>query len=182
MQSTPRRRAIKKWAADTGEHGSFSLVIPLGIDHEYLAAVVDALPISAIVLRTAPDFSPSSQNRDRVRAALSAGGPMRVWEPQGLWELDQAAALARECGALIALDALAADPLNENADTLAEQIAGGRIYVRLSGMGSARKRFKEYDLSRLAQLVDGLEQAWIAFGNPASYKDAQAFEKLVRGH
>ena len=182
LHSTPKIKAFRKWREGLDQDSSLAMVIPVSIDADYLAAVTESLPLSALVIRTPPDFSPSAANRDRIREALLGDGPPRVWEAQGLWELSAAARIAQDCGALVALDPLASDPLEESAEILAAQLARDRVYLRLSGLGSARHRFRQYDLERVAEMIADCAEAWVSFGNAAKHKDALALRKLLETH
>ncbi len=140
----------------------------------------------ALVFATPPDLSPSSANRDRLRhfftavagperfgrsagdADGAAGGAIRVWQPDGLWRPDGAAAFAAELGIVAAVDPLAGDPLEEGIPDAPEGVA----YARITGMGRPGRPLGADDLARLADWAAPSRRAFIAFATPSRLKDA----------
>jgi hypothetical protein len=172
----PSIKALRKWRAGRPEDSALSLAVPHTIDPIYLRDAVAATGAEVVTFRTPADLSPSASNRALLAARLrdSAGLAAAIaWQPAGLWELDAAAALARDAGALLVIDPLATDPLREQSEILDDAFAAGEAYFRPSGLGSGRTRFRETDLDDLALRLGELRRGWVALANPDRMKDAR---------
>lgn len=182
--TSPALKSLEKWKTQRPAGTSLALVVPHAIDLGFLTEAVRAAGAEVAVFRTPADFSPSASHRDELRSLLgertAALQAVRVWEPQGLWSLAAAATLAREAGALVALDPLAADPLTEDRPVIERELERGEAYFRLRNVGSGRRRFRDVDLDDLAEQVMALERSWIAFANIDKLRDARAFASRIR--
>jgi uncharacterized protein YecE (DUF72 family) len=186
--------ALNKWRVAAGD-AALAVVAPralaargfapgdeLTAARDQLVGAVAALAPEVIVLRTPPEFTPSSRHRDALRRFLSSelpaelrAGAQFVWDPRGLWETGVARGLAEELGLIVAADPLANDPLGEG-----RAVVGPRAYVRLTGLGSARRQFSSDQLEELADEIADCERAWVVFANIDGYRDARRFADLVR--
>lgn len=177
--TSPSLKSLEKWKTERPAGTGLALVVPHTIDLGFLTEAVRAAGAEVALFRTPADLSPSASHRDEVRALLGERtaelGAVRVWEPQGLWSLAAAAALAREAGALLALDPLAADPLSEDRPVVERELERGEAYLRLRNVGSGRRRFRDTHLDDLAEQVTALERSWTAFANVDKLRDARAF-------
>lgn len=150
-----------------------------------LATGVTTAGAAAVVFRTPADWSPSATNRDRLQrffgdiaTAELFGDCVRVWQPEGLWELEETARLCTKMDVVMACDPLANDPLAPPYEFfvgLAEAFDGVG-YFRRQGLGQSRP-LTEYQRELLADLVDGYERAWLVFDSPSKYRDARAVAK-----
>jgi uncharacterized protein YecE (DUF72 family) len=95
-----------------------------------------------------------------------------AWEPHGLWEPQQASALANEIGLVYALD-----PLQLETPPPDEP----RAYFRIHGLGIYRGKLGDDLLELLADMVDSYERAWVVFANVEKLGDAQRFHRLLGG-
>ncbi|MCP4445890.1 MAG: DUF72 domain-containing protein [Myxococcales bacterium] len=152
-----------------------------------LADSCEVLGAEAVVFRTSASFSPSAQNRDRMKAFFTEiatvekfGNTVRVWEPSGLWEHKGIADMAELCGLLVAVDPLAQDPLDEKAAFVVQQMALGQAYLRISGMGHSRRRYDGYQLEMVAEMVGDLERSWTLFAHQGMYPDALAMQRELQ--
>jgi hypothetical protein len=183
VTSQPAMKALRKWRSERPEDSALSLAVAHTIDLGYLADAVAATGAEVVVFRTPAEISPSSSNRAMLSALLgdktAALPAVRAWDPQGLWEPGPASALARDAGALRVLDPLATDPLREQVEVLDEALELGEAYLRPSGLGSGRARFRETDLDDLAMRLEAAQRIWVAFANPERLKDARAFVRRL---
>lgn len=155
---------------------------------EALAAAAVEMAAEAVIFRSPPDFAPSAANRDTMRGffrdiapAERFGGAVRVWEPQGLWELPVAARLAGELGLVLACDPLDNDPLAPDPD-IYSHLPGDEVYFRVTGMGSSRSRFDGYAMETLLDTAASYTRTWMVFANPGKYPDAIRFRRLLAAH
>ena len=200
QSSKPGRKVVRGWRAKSPKSAQFSVLahieltgpksFPIDVQgSELTASLADScnvLQAEAVVFRTPATFSPSAQNRERMKtyfaevaSAEQFGNTVRVWEPGGLWEHKGITEMAEQCGLLVAIDPLAQDPLDENAAFLAEQMARGEAYLRISGLGHSRRRYDGYQLEMLAEMLQELARSWTLFAHQGMYPDALAMQREV---
>ncbi len=150
-----------------------------------LSRACEELNAEAVIFRTPASFSPSQANRDRLThffehlaSADQFEGATRVWEPQGLWEPSTAAKLADRLNITLSCDPLSNDPLEQDPDVFAH-LPSRSIYFRVTGLGSMRQRFLQFDLDRLMLLCESYEQAWVVFANSGKYPDAIKLRRMM---
>jgi uncharacterized protein YecE (DUF72 family) len=175
----PAPKALARWREDVGDEFVFALVAPPSLwgerdwplrdaeatsrEIDRLANLVHLLEPRAIVLRTPPAVRPGTVAFKRfldVAARVKKLAPVCVWEPQGLWERDDAKAAVAGLGLVVA-----ADPLRD--DVAGEPV----VYARMRGLGSDRR----YHSGRLEDLVDAVrdaEEVFVVFDTPTGYGDA----------
>jgi uncharacterized protein YecE (DUF72 family) len=135
-----------------------------------------ALGAEVILVSTPAAFSPSEGNKEALRrfkgdVAGDTGDISIAWEPRGLWEPAQAAAMARELGWIYALDPL-------QLETTPPE--GNAAYFRLHGLG-IHNRIADDLLDVLAEMVEGYPRAWVVFANAERFADAKRFHRLLAG-
>ena len=136
-----------------------------------------ALGAEVILFQTPTSFTPSEPNKAALRRffgeiAPEAGDIALAWEPHGIWEPGQASALAKEVGAVYALDPLQLEvPPPDDA----------RAYFRIHGLGIYRNKIADDLLELLADMVEHYDRAWVVFANVEKYRDAQRFHRLLAG-
>src|SRR5690606_9577700 len=104
----PGERVLRRWRADAGGAGRFAIVAPRELCDlsgslearradrvalaDRLGRAAAELGAAAVVFPTAPEVTPSTAHRDRLRwlfeevaPAERMGGALRVWQPDGLW-------------------------------------------------------------------------------------------------
>jgi len=187
----PKTKVFRKWR-EANPDAAFALVAPVisipaadaGMERTRLATA--ALCAEVVLFKTPASLSPSADGREALRSFFTEvatsealNGATRVWQPAGLWEPHVAVALAASMDVLLVVDPLASDPLKENDAVLQAALERGHVYINLTGMGLPRARFDEFALGQLAEFVDQAQHAWVAFGNPAKFKDALAFRKAL---
>src|SRR5690606_34215831 len=100
---------------------------------------------------------------DRLRRE----GRSLVWAPSGLWEPDMAAELAEELGVLYAFDPLETEPPSQ-----------ALAYARVEALGT-RTRLGEETLERIAESLEGVEEAFVAIRSPKSFQKALRLLRLL---
>jgi uncharacterized protein YecE (DUF72 family) len=164
--------------AELAQAGSFRATELVRREVEALAEAAAICGAEAVIFRTPHDFAPSAANRDAMRAffrdiapAGRFGKAIRVWEPQGLWELETAAHFAGELEVVLACDPLTTDQIGTDRDIFG-RLPGDDAYFRVTGLGMARRRIDEYALEPLLEAAESYRRVWIAFAHEGKYPDA----------
>jgi uncharacterized protein YecE (DUF72 family) len=161
--SLPKVSKLRAWRKSVPPTFVFSVVLPR-IVGELVggeaadAALAQALEVAgavearAIVLATPPSIRPTQANRKRVAALLERiprEGVAVCWEPSGMWEVDEIAALAKSVRAVPVLDA-ARDALPP----------GSIVYTRLRALGSS-SAVSAAAIERIAERLRGRREAFV---------------------
>lgn len=138
----------------------------------WVRAAVAALRPAFVLLATGARLTPGSKDRAWLRAYLEGigAGTQVVWEPGGLWEIEDADRWASETGAICAFDPLMVEP------------PGGPIcYARLSAIGG-RRRFAEGLLLDALEVVlqSGADDIFVAIRSPNALREAIRMQELAR--
>lgn len=195
----PSRKVVRAWREKSPQGAAFSVIAHQSLTQpgfqpgdkslETTLQLVDFCEIlraEAVVFKTPASFAPSSKNRERLKTYFTEEGTserfgttQRVWDPDGLWEPSTISDLAEELDILVAVDPLAVDPFDEHAEHVARNLARGRAYLRVSGMGLSRRRFESYQLEMLGEMLLELERSWVVFAHPSKYPDALSFSRML---
>lgn len=138
---------------------------------EVLAAVAtaDSLASRVFKLVTPREVTPAPKWRAAL-AKLVAQLPREVhhvvWEPSGLWEHDDAAALANKLGLVLAMD-----PAKETPPV------GPVVYGRLRAMGETRS-FGESSLARVIVAVGMRKDFYLVLDTPAALREMATLKRL----
>src|SRR3954471_10427260 len=115
----PRGATLRAWRKKVPPSFVFSVVLPRLVGElrptpeldqalEQALAVAREVEARCIVLATPPSITPTDLNRKRL-AALAARIPhdavTLAWEPRGIWEIDEAAELAKKLELVLVVDA-----------------------------------------------------------------------------
>jgi gamma-glutamyltranspeptidase/glutathione hydrolase len=145
----PTLATLRRWRKSVPPHFTFAVVLGphagrvkpgAALDQEVDAArrAADALQARCIVLRTPAEVTPAAVWRERI-AKVIAKIPRDVihfvWEPAGLWELDDAAAQARAWGVVLAVD-----PARERVPARARRLPPGALPRGDPVAGAGRSR------------------------------------------
>ena len=179
LDAPVRPAALKKWRASVPAPFVFSVVLPTAVfdarndklAHQALdqsLEVARLLQSPVIVIATPVSFTPTSSNRRRL-AALVAKLPDDVvrlaWEPAGLWELEEARAIASNLKLTLVTDAAR------------EQLPPGPIaYTRLRGLGDAR-RMSSARLERVLDNLRGRREAYVVIETDGASHVAKALRE-----
>ena len=132
---------------------------------------VTLLEARVIVIATAPDVSPSKLWRDRLAKLidrLPRDASSIVWEPSGLWEIEDAASLAAKLEITVAVD-----PARDAMPP------GPVAYGRLRAAGGTRA-FSTTSLQKVADTVGERRDAYVVFETTGALKEGKILRALVR--
>jgi hypothetical protein len=174
----------KLWKHDATS-GDFRVSAPGRAALGPLLEVIAKVHARSVIFRSPESFSPSSANRDVLRAffgelaTAELLGVERVWLPGGLWEVRSAAKLANELGISLAFDPLVREP-GEPAE-IHEGLEVSGLYLRPEGGRAGLIRNER--LEDLAALIESYEDLplTVSFASPERWNDARNLMKLLRG-
>lgn len=136
-----------------------------------LLKTVTILEARVIVIATSTDVTPSKLWRDRLAKLLERlprDASSVVWEPSGLWEIEDAAEQAKKWEITLGVDP-ARDPMP----------AGPVAYGRLRAAGGTRA-FSTTTLQKVADTIGERRDAYVVFETPAALKEGKVLRALVR--
>lgn len=164
--------------AELAQAGGFRDTALVRREIDALAEACAVCNVEVVMFRTPHDFAPSATNRDAMRAffrdiapAGRFGQAIRVWEPQGLWEVEPAAHFAAELEVVLACDPLTTDQISVDPEIFS-RLPGDDAYFRVTGLGMARRRIDDYALEPLLEAAESYRRVWIAFAHEGKYPDA----------
>lgn len=175
--------ALRRWRKQVPPHFDFSVVASSALaklkpddavekEIEDLKQAATALEARVVVISTPPEVTPSAVWRERLKRAvdkLPRDVTQIVWEPHGLWELDDAAALARKWDVILAVDA-ARDPVPEG------QVA----YVRLRALGETRS-FGPSALERVVDSIGERRDAYVVLETTSALTECKTLRRIAQG-
>jgi uncharacterized protein YecE (DUF72 family) len=182
LKQAPSASTLRRWRR--GVPPSFEFAVVAGpnlarlkpgeaLDTE-LASMLSAatvLEARVLLLPTPPDVTPSKLWRDRLAKVverLPRDASTVVWEPSGLWELEDAAEEAKKRGLVVAVD-----PSRD------EVPAGPVSYGRLRAIGGTRA-FSTAALQRVARAIGERRDAYVVIETTGALKEAKTLRALVR--
>jgi uncharacterized protein YecE (DUF72 family) len=180
--AAPTQAAMRRWRKGVAPHFDFSVVAGPELskvkltevaERELVAAraAMDVLQARCFVLRTPPDVTPAAVWRDRIKKVVDRfprDVTHVVWEPSGVWETEDAAALAKTLGIVLAVDA-AREPVP----------AGPVAYVRLRALGETRA-FGPAALERIVQAVGDRRDVYAILETDSALTEAKRLRSLAR--
>jgi uncharacterized protein YecE (DUF72 family) len=180
--ASPNAATMRRWRRAVAPHFDFSVVagpnlsrLKAGeaLEQELAAArdAIDALQALCFVLPTPAEVTPSPLWRDRLRKVLDRlprDATHVIWEPGGVWEIDDAANAARRWEIVLAVDA-ARDPVPD----------GPIAYVRLRALGETRS-FGPSALERVLRAIGVRRDAYIVLETPSAKAEAKRLRQLAR--
>ncbi len=179
--SVPSESTLRRFRKSVPPHFDFSVVAgpslarvkpSEALERELALAIraVDALQARCLLLATPSEVTPSPLHRERIAKVLDR---MRrdptyvVWEPRGLWETEDAAAMARAWGVVLAIDAAR------------EAVPPGPVaYVRLRALGETRS-FGLAALERVVRAIGARRDAFVILETPAAATEAKNLRMLA---
>jgi uncharacterized protein YecE (DUF72 family) len=179
---TPSLATLRRWRKSVPPHFDFAVVAGPhlskvkageGADRELSAAkaAIDALQARCFVLRTAPDVTPTSLWRDRI-AKIIGRMPRDVthfvWEPSGVWEVEDAAAQAQAWEVVLAVD-----PARESVP------AGPIAYLRLRALGETRA-FGPVALERIIKAVGARRDVFAVIETDTALGEGKRLRRMLR--
>jgi uncharacterized protein YecE (DUF72 family) len=182
LKLAPTDATLRRWRKAVKPQFEFSVIggpavgkLKAGdaLETELAAMLKTATLLEARVLlvATSTDVTPSKLWRDRL-AKLIDRLPREpntvVWEPSGLWEIEDAAAQAKQWGIAVAVDP-ARDPMP----------AGPVAYGRLRAAGGTRA-FSTAALHKVAETIGERRDAYVVFETTSALKEGKVLRALVR--
>lgn len=182
LRLAPNAATLRRWRR--GAPPSFEFAVVAGpnvgrlrpgdaLDAE-LATMLETATIlesRVIVVPTPADVTPSKLSRDRFAKLLERiprDARTVVWEPSGLWEMEDAFAQASSWGVVVCVDP-ARDPMP----------AGPVTYARLRAQGATRT-FSAAALTRVAHAIGARRDAYVILETDGALKEAKVLRQLVR--
>ena len=179
--ATPLVSTLRKWRKSVPPHFEFSVVAGPHVgrakpgpefDHELAAAraAIDVLQARCFVVRTPPDVTPSALWRDRLEKLFGEfpkDVTQVVWEPSGLWEIDDAAVAAKKWGVILAVD-----PAREPVP--AAQIA----YVRLRALGQTRT-YGPAALERIVRAIGARRDVYVVLETDTALDECKRLRHIA---
>jgi uncharacterized protein YecE (DUF72 family) len=179
---TPSLATLRRWRKSVPPHFDFAVVagphlsrIKAGdaADREFDAAraAIDALQARCFVLRTTPEVTPTSLWRDRIAKVMSRlprDVTHFVWEPSGVWEIDDAAAQASAWEVVLGVD-----PAREVVPP------GPMAYLRLRALGETRA-FGPVALERIIKAVGPRRDVFAVIETDTALVEAKRLRRLLR--
>ncbi len=175
----PRPAILRRWRAEVPEGFCFSVMLPRAAASlqpgeardtalAYALERARALEASWLVLQTPASVMPSVRSRGRLAELVDklAGSWRIAWEPRGVWEDDEAEAVAGSLGTHLVRDL-----------TRREPPAGGVIYTRLLALGEASE-LRSGAVEALADRLIGREEAWVVVEGRGAARAAKMLHEL----
>ncbi|MFB6263423.1 MAG: DUF72 domain-containing protein [Bradymonadaceae bacterium] len=110
----------------------------------------DALASDAILVQTSERFTPGSANREQLEAFgeqfAAPADPVVLWEPSGLWTIEQTRETADDAGLVPVYDPFMAD--REDLD-----FPPGDVGFAITERAAKRRKFEVFDFERLLEWV-----------------------------
>lgn len=154
------------------QYGGFRPTSPVLEAWERTREVALALEATIVVFQCPASFTPTQENIAALRAffgAVDRAGLAFAWEPRGDWPDELVAALCRDLNLIHCVD-----PFVRPA------VTSGTAYFRLHGIGGYRYQFTDADLTRLVEMCQPFETAYVFFNNVSMWDDALRFQRLLR--
>jgi uncharacterized protein YecE (DUF72 family) len=162
-------KPVPKNAAD--RYGGFRDTDEVAAAWQSTTEICDALGARAVLFETPASFTPTQTHRERMIRffrQLPRKGMVVAWEPRGVWEPREVAALCAELDLVHVVD-----PLQLPTTTR------GQAYYRLHGLGGFGGEYGELELEKLLVACDGFDESFVVFDNVKRAQDATRFAALV---
>jgi len=179
----PKAATLKQWRKATPPSFEFAVVAgphlsrvkpSAELERELDAAkqAAAALHARCIVVRTPQEVTPSALARDRLGKLFDRFGSRDVtsvvWEPSGLWEVEDAAVAARKWGVVLCVDA-AREPVP----------AGPVAYVRLRALGETRS-FGPSALERIVRSIGERRDAYVVIETDGALEECKRLRTIAQ--
>ncbi len=174
---------LRRWRKNVPPHFEFSVVAGPGLaklkaspeldaDLATALAAVEALQARCLLIQTPAGVTPSALWRERMATLLDRlprDATQVVWEPGGVWEVEDAAVAAKKWGIVLCVDP-SRDPVP----------AGPVSYARLPAMGETRS----YGASALERIVDAVgvrRDAYFVLETTTALSECKALRRIGQG-
>ncbi|MFO0671781.1 MAG: DUF72 domain-containing protein [Polyangiaceae bacterium] len=179
----PTEASLRRYRKNVPPHFEFVVVVPPAVAALKPSAAFDAglaqtkgavtaLQARTVLVSTPPEVTPAAVWRDRMKsllAALPRDASQVVWEPHGVWEIEEAARVAKRWDVVLSVDAAR------------EEVPPGPVaYVRLPTLGAARS-YSEAILERVVQRVGDRREAFVVIETSSALKECKTLRRLAQG-
>jgi uncharacterized protein YecE (DUF72 family) len=179
----PKVSRLRQWRKDVPPAFVFSVVLPSIVSELRASPEVDkalrsaldasdALEARSIVIATPVHVTPTALHRKRLHALvekLPRDVVTLAWEPRGVWDVDEAAALAKDMGVTLVVDATRDRPPR-----------GAVMYTRLRGLGTST-RLAPAAIERVRDAMKGRREVFVVIESSTPRKIADALLKPLDG-
>jgi uncharacterized protein YecE (DUF72 family) len=178
----PSEAVLRKWRKQVPPHFEFCVVAgphlsalkeSPELDEELATTLktIAALQARCLLLPTPVEVTPSPLSRQRMAKLLERlprDATHVIWEPRGLWEIDDAAVAAKKWDIVLAVDA-ARDPVPVNPVA----------YVRLRALGETRS-FGPAALERVVDAVGTRRDAYVVLETTTALAECKRLRQLAQ--
>ncbi len=182
LRLAPNAATLRKWRKGAPPTFEFAIVAgpnvgklkaseALETELEAMLATATALESRLLVVATPPDVTPSKLWRDRFAKLLDRlprDVSTVVWEPSGLWELEDAAVQAKTWGVVLSVD-----PSRDIVPV------GPVAFGRLRAIGGTRA-YSVAALEKVASAIGERRDAYVVIETTGALKEAKTLRRLVR--
>jgi len=182
LKQAPSASTLRRWRRAVSPQFEFSVVAgpavgrlkpspELETELEALLSTATTLEARVLVIPTPTEVTPSRLWRDRLAKVidrLPRDATRVVWEPSGLWEIEDAADQAKKWDVTVAVD-----PARDAMP------AGPVAYGRLRAAGATRA-FSTAALQKVAESIGDRRDAYVIFETAAALKEGKTLRALVR--
>lgn len=172
--SSPTYRRLSKPipAPLHARYGSFRATEEVRAAWEVTRSICEELAAPVVLFQTPASFTPTQAHRAQLEnffRELPRAGRRLIWEPRGLWEPREVAAL---CGALELVHGV--DPLQQATTST------GLAYYRLHGLGAPAGSHSDAQLEKALAACAGFDEVFVLFNNVHMARDAERFRALAQ--
>ncbi|MDP9152055.1 MAG: hypothetical protein M3O36_19195 [Myxococcota bacterium] len=178
----PSLAKLRRWRKSVPPHFDFAVVggphlgrvkksAALDAELDAARAAIDALQARCFVLRTAAEVTPTTLWRDRISKIIERiphDATHFVWEPGGVWEVEDAAAQARKWQVVLAVDP-ARDPVPR----------APVAYLRMRALGETRS-FGPAALEKIVQSVGARREVFAILETDSALAEGKRLRQLAR--
>ncbi len=176
----PAITALRRWRKSVPPHFDFSVIAgarlallkpgaELDAELETAVAAIAALQARCFVLQTPVEVTPSVPSRERMARLLDRlprDATHVVWEPRGVWELEEAAKAAKKWGIVLGVDP-ARDDVPDSAVS----------YGRLRSLGETRS-FGPSALQRVVDRIGNRRDAYVVIETASALGECKELRRL----
>jgi uncharacterized protein YecE (DUF72 family) len=181
-KSAPTMTTLRRWRRAAPPAFDFCVVVgpnlarlkaSEALEKELATAIdaVHALQARCLLIPTPMDVTPGNVWRDRMRAIvdrLPHDATHLIWEPNGVWEVEDAAVAAKKWGVVLAVDATR-DPVP----------AGPVSYARLRALGETRS-FGAAALEKVVTSIGSRRDAYVVLESDSALAECKRLRQLAQ--
>ena len=174
---------LRRWRKNVPPHFDFCVVAgpalakikpspALDADLAAALAAVEALQARCLLIQTPADVTPSALWRERITKLLARfprDATHVIWEPGGVWEVEDAAVAARAWDIVLCVD-----PSREPVP------AGPVSYCRLPSIGETRS-YGTAALERVVEAIGPRRDAYVVLETASALAECKALRRLAQG-